>query len=217
MKTFILLAVVLAMLASCHLLDSSNDANDSKSISGTTAIPINTVGNTFTNNVRVGTSNYTGSIVITSVVDGVATVKFTGKIPTNIPALSQIKSKYKDASGNLNCEGKFKITDGGILDYNNSTHEPFVLVKYDANVGDKYTFQKSDGSTIVREVIRKSTTDDYYWNGMNIKTVDVSQSSKIPGVNKIWYFTNHKFGLVAVRLFMDDGSTPQLDLYPTKY
>ncbi|MCE1197977.1 MAG: hypothetical protein LWW85_03320 [Marinilabiliales bacterium] len=216
MKTRNLFFILFLLLTSCHLFDDKS-STDSGSISGSSAIAINTVGNTFVNTVRVGSSSYNGTISITSVTDGVATISFKCALPSNVSALSQIKSKYKDAQGNLNCVGKFKMTDGGILDYNNVDHQPFALVKYDANVGDKYTLKKSDGTTITREVIRKSTTDDFYWNGMNIKTVDVEQSSKIPGVTKIWYFTNHKFGLVAVRLFMEDGSTPQLTLYPNMY
>jgi hypothetical protein len=215
--TYLLLLFFLLVLSSCSWFDSEDKSNDSGSISGSTNIAINTVGNTFTNSVRVGFSSYSGSIAITSVTDGVATVKFQGKIPTNYPILSGIKAKYKDASGNLVCEGKFKMTDEGILDYNNKDHKPFALVKYDAKVGDKYTLVKSDGSTIVREVVRVSTADDYYWNGMTIKTVDVEQSSNIPGVKKITYFTNHKFGMVAVRVTMEDGTTPQLDLVPQKY
>lgn len=217
MKTALLLFVVMCLFTSCDWFDSSDDSGDSSTIGGSSNIAINTVGNTFSNSVRVGVSSYSGSISITSVTDGVATVKFHAAIPSNITLLQGIKSKYKDASGNLDCEGKFKMTDEGILDYNNKDHKPFVLVKYDANVGDKYTLEKSDGTTITREVVRKSTTDDYYWGAMLIKTVDVEQTSNISGVKKITYFTNHKFGLVAVRLTMEDGSTPQLSLTPTKY
>jgi len=217
MKTTYLPVALFFLLTSCGWLDSSDKADDSGSISGSTNIALNTVGNTFSNSVRVGLSSYSGSIAITSVTDGVATVKFQGKIPTNYPILSGIKAKYKDASGNLVCEGKFKMTDEGILDYNNKDHKPFALVKYDAKVGDKYTLEKSDGTTIVREVVRVSSADDFYWNGMSIKTVDVEQSSNIPGVKKITYFTNHKFGMVAVRVTMEDGTTPQLDLVPSKY
>jgi hypothetical protein len=217
MKTTILLVGMMFLLASCSWLDSKKDSGSSSSIGGSTDIAINTVGNTFSNSVIAGGQMYQGSIAITSVTDGVATVQFKAAIPSNIPALQGIKAKYKDASGNLVCEGKFKMTDAGILDYNNLDHEPFVIVKYDAEVGDKYTLQKSDGSEIVREVVRKSTTDDFYWGGMLIKTVDVDQSSNIPGVKKITYFTNHKFGMVAVRVEMEDGSKPQLYLVPSKY
>jgi hypothetical protein len=213
-STFLLFAFAL-VLTSCKKQDS--DDNSSSSISGSTSIPINVVGNTFSNSVVVGAASYQGTISITKVTDGVATVQFKSAIPSNIPILQGIKAKYKDASGNLVCEGKFKMTDAGILDYNNKDHKPFVLVKYDAKVGDKYTLEKSDGTKIVRQVVRVSTADDYYWNGLIIKTVDVEQSSNIPGVKKITYFSNHKFGLVAVRVEMEDGSKPQLSLVPKTY
>jgi hypothetical protein len=214
MKKISLLLAIVLVVTSCK---KSNSGIDSGSVGGTTNIPINTVGNTFTNSVSVGLSTYQGTITLTKVTDGVATVQFKSAIPSNIPILQGIKAKYKDASGNLVCEGKFKMTDEGILDYNNKDHKPFLLVNYNGNVGDKYVLEKSDGTTIVRELVRKSTSDDYYWNGMFIKTVDVEQSSNIPGVNKIIYFTNHKFGLVAVRVEMEDGTKPQLSLVPKTY
>lgn len=217
MKTNYLIFALFLLLTSCDWLDLNKKDESSDSIGGSTDIAINTVGNTFSNSVRVGGTSYSGTIKITSVTDGVATVQFKSAIPANIPILQNIKPKYKDASGNLVCEGKFKMTDEGILEYNNKDHKPYVLVKYDAEVGDKYTLDKSDGSKIVREVVRKSSSDDYYWGGMLIKTIDVDQSSNIPGVKKITYFSNHKFGLVAVRVTMEDGSTPQLDLVPVKY
>lgn len=217
MKNTLSLLALLLIVASCDLLNSESKSKSSSSIGGSTDIPINTVGNTFQNYVSVGGKNYSGSIKITEVKDGVSTVQFKAAVPTGIPALQGIKPKYKDAQGNLVCEGQFKMTDEGILDYNNKDHKPFVLVNYDAKVGDKYTLKKSDGTEIVREVVRVSSKDDYYWNGMIIKTVDVEQSSHIPGVQKIEYFTNHKFGVVAVRVYMEDGTKPQLDLYPGTY
>lgn len=217
MKTTLLLVVVMFIMTSCDWLNFGKKSEDSSSISGSTNIPINTVGNTFANSVRVGTSSYTGSISITNVTDGVATVQFKAPIPSNFPILQGINPKYKDASGNFVFEGKFKETDEGILDYNNKNHDPFVLVRYDASVGDKYTLEKSDGTTIVREVVRKSTTDDYYWNGMMIKTIDVDVKVNVPGIKKVTYFTNHKFGMVAVMVEMDDGSKPTLTLVPKTY
>jgi hypothetical protein len=215
MKISCFFLVLVLFATSCKKDD--NNSGSSSSIGGSSTIPINTVGNTFTNFVVVGVSSYQGTITMTKITNGVATVQFKAVIPSNIPILQGIKTKYKDASGNLSCEGSFKITDAGILDYNNKDHLPFVLVKYDANVGDKYTLTKNDGTKIVRTVVRKSTTDDYPWNGMFIKTVDVEQSSNIPGVRKITYFTNHKFGLVAVMVEMDDGSKPKLSLVPKTF
>ena len=217
MKNSILLLCVIFLATSCDWL--AFDKKSSDSIEGTTDIPMNTVGNTFGSAFRINgaNQNIAGTITITNVTNGVATVKFQFPIPSNQPILQQIKPKYKDASGKLSCEGTFKITDKGILDYNNIDHEPFVLIKYDAKVGDKYTLEKSDGTTIVREVVRKSTTDDFMWGGMMIKTIDVEQSSNIPGVDKIVYFTNHKFGVVAIRVYMEDGTNSQVDLNPQQY
>jgi len=217
MKTTYLLVVLCFFLTSCDWFDSLVKTNDSSTLGGSTSIPINTVGTTFANSVRVGLSSYNGTIAITSITDGVATIKCQGKIPSGYPILQTINSKYKDGSGNFVFDGKFKMTDEGILDYNNKGKEPFVLVKYDAKVGDKYTLENSDGTTIVREVVRKSTADDFLWNGMMIKTVDVETVVNVPGVKKVICFTNHKFGLVAVRVEMEDGSKPQLDLVPSKY
>lgn len=214
--TFLVLALVL-LVTSCDWLNFGKKTEDSSTLGGSTNIPINTVGNTFANSVVVGSTQYQGSIAVTNVTDGVATVQFKAPIPPNIPILQGINPKYKDANGNFVFEGKFKETDEGILDYNNKDHKPFVLVRYDANVGDKYTLEKSDGSTIVREVVRKSTDDDFYWGGMLIKTIDVEVKVNVPGITKIVYFSNHKFGMVAVKVYMEDGSTPQLSLYPTTY
>jgi hypothetical protein len=217
MKLIQLSLIVFLFLTACSSFDLMN--NKSSSISGTTNIPMNKAGTTFSPYVTVsgGIFNGTASATITKVEGDVTTIKFKATLPANQPLLSGIKSKYKDASGNLDCEGTFKITDKGILDYNNAEHEPFVLVKYDAKVGDKYSFTKSDGTLITREVVRKSTDDDWMWNGMMIKTIDVEQDSRIPGVEKLIYFTNHKFGIVAVRVVLEDGTQSQVDLYPSAY
>jgi hypothetical protein len=50
-----------------------------------------------------------------------------------------------------------------------------------------------------------------------IKTIDVEQDSRIPGVSKLIYFTNHKFGIVGVRAKLEDGTTSQVDFYPSAY
>jgi hypothetical protein len=215
MTRIIIYLSILAFLYSC----SSFDLGSSNKISGTTDIPMNKVGVTFSPGISLPGTFYNGTAtaVITSVDGDKTTVSFTATLPTNYPILEGIKSKYKDSSGNLKCDATFKITDKGIIDYNNPNHEPFVLVKYDAKVGDKYTFEKTDGTVITREVVRKSTEDDYYWGGLLIKTVDVDQDSRIPGVEKITYFTNHKFGIVAVRTTMEDGTIAQVNLYPSAY
>ena len=72
-----------------------------------------------------------------------------------------------------------KITDKGFYDYvySNGDHsKPFTLVKFDANVGDKWEF-KVGTQTVTREVVKKSTTDDTPYQGFwMIKTIDVLET-----------------------------------------
>jgi hypothetical protein len=218
MKNLLLFSVLLLLVSSCCLFDF-NKGSGSNTLTGSSEIAINTVGNDFKPSIRIGNSylNTKSSITIKSVENGIATVNFKTELPKDEPLLEGIKPKYKDANGNLDCVGTYKFTDEGIMDYNNPGHEPFVLVKYDGKVGDKYTLEKDDGTVITREIVRKSTEDDFYWGGMIIKTTDVEQDSRIPGIEKLVYYTNHKFGLVAVQAVMEDGSSNWLNLNPTNY
>lgn len=216
MKTTLLLVFVMFVMTSCDWLDFGKKSEDSSSIGGSSSIPANTVGNTFSPAVKIGGVSYPGnsSATITKIEGGIATINVKSKLPANVTQI--IGTGAKDASGNLNYDLKVKMTDEGILDYTNKDHDPFVLVRYDASVGDKYTLEKSDGVTITRKVISKSTTDDYFWSGMLIKTINVEQDSRIPGIKKIEFIANHKFGLVGIRFYMEDGTTSQIDLFSAK-
>lgn len=118
-----------------------------------------------------------------------------------------------------------KITDKGIYDYvysNGDKSKPFTLVKFDAEVGDRWEY-KVGNQTVVREVVKKSTTDDTPYGFMYVKTVDVletipegvhvkngmSQASQI-----LWKF-NHKFGFIAAEVTALDGSTTTVNQYDT--
>lgn len=131
---------------------------------------------------------------------------------------------------NLSYEGdsyvvEGKITDKGIYDYvysNGDKSKPFTLVKFDAEVGDKWEYKVGD-QTVVREVVKKSTTDDTPYGFMYVKTVDVletipegvhvkngmSQASQI-----LWKF-NHKFGFIAAEVTALDGSKTTVNQYDT--
>ena len=89
-----------------------------------------------------------------------------------------------------------------------------MIVNYSSSVGDKYVLTKSDGTTITRTVTANSTVDDYPVMGgtMLIKTMTVEQDSRIPGVNKIVYITNHKYALVAIVIYMNDGTSTKISL-----
>jgi copper chaperone CopZ len=169
--------------------------------------------------VLIGTTPFASNstITVTKVdADGIAIVNIKAKLP-NVPGAALIDTKFKDATGNLNYDMKVKMTDEGLLDYTNIDHKPFVLVKYDAEVGDKYTLDLSNGTTITRQVVSKSTTDDYSWGGMKIKTINIEQSSTVSGIKKIEYITNHKFSIVGVKFYMEDGTFLKIDLSSLKF
>jgi len=219
-----LLSLILLTLAicctSCDWFDSNKEPDNE--IGGSSNIAINTVGNTFSSSISVDGKYVTtdASIKIIESVNGVNTMEFKvdlSKVPSLAGLNAIIPGNLKDSSGKLNFTTKVKMTDEGILDYSNSDEAPFVAVRYDSKVGDKYTLTKSNGETITRTVVRKSTTDDYYWGGMIIKTIDVEQTDCYPGIKKYQYFFNHKFGVVGVVITTEDGSELRLGFVPTTY
>lgn len=217
MKKLSVILIGLTLLGTSCKKDSGSNSSDS--IGGSTDIALNTIGNEFSGYVMLGGSVYNSgeSMKITAITNGIITVKCTGTLPSSSPLKNLIPDSYKNGSGNIDCDIKFKNTSEGILDYTNAGQKPFVLVKYDSSVGDKYVLEKSNGTIITRTVTAKSTTDDYPWGGMLIKTVTVEQDSRIPGVCKIIFNANHRFGLVSVKIVMDDNSTSEVILNPATY
>jgi hypothetical protein len=80
-------------------------------------------------------------------------------------------------------------------------------VKYDAKVGDQWSYTTKGGKNITRKVTAVSTTDDFFWSGMLIKAITVEQNLPYPGFTKAVYRANHKFGMVAVEVFLEDGTS----------
>ena len=212
MKRIICLLPLLALLSSCDLLNDSKISSDS--IGGDTNLTMNAVGTKVSTSVQVGSTSYPGSATVTSNVDGVISVDIKATLPKNNTLVSLIPASLKDANGNLSATGKYKNTSEGILDYTNKDGKPFVIVNYSSKVGDKYVLTKNDGTTITRTVTGSTTVDDYPVMGglMLIKTMTVEQDSRIPGVNKIVYITNHKYALVAIVIYMNDGTSTKISL-----
>ena len=212
MKRIICLLPLLALLASCDLLKDSKITSDS--VGGDTNLSMNAVGTKVSTNVQVGTAWYPGSATVISNVDGVITVDLKATLPKNNALVNLIPANLKDANGNLSTTSKYKNTSEGILDYTNKDGKPFVIVNYSSKVGDKYVLTKNDGTTITRTVKSITTVDDYPVMGgsMLIKTMTVTQDSRIPGVNRIEYITNHKYALVAVVIYMNDGTSTKISL-----
>lgn len=216
-----LFVVLLGFIISCDL--NKSDSGDPNELGGDPNIPLGQVGNTFeTGAVRIGNNYYDidTSIEIVKNDNGVATVRLKADL-TQIPAIKNIidliPPNVKSDDGVIEADFKFKITSEGIQDDLTLDDMLHTMVKYDAKVGDRYTLNTSNGKTITRTVTEKSTTDDFQYGFMLIKTIMVEQNSRIPGVSKIEYRFNHLFGLVFVELFMEDGTSASVPLFPNNY
>ena len=212
MKRIFSFLTVVSLLVSCNLLPDTKIS--STDVGGDTNLTMNATGTKVSTSIVVGSTAYPASATVTSNVNGVITADIKATLPKNNSLVNLIPANLKDASGNLSTTGKYKNTSEGILDYTNKDGKPFVIVNYSSSVGDKYVLTKSDGTTITRTVTANSTVDDYPVMGgtMLIKTMTVEQDSRIPGVNKIVYITNHKYALVAIVIYMNDGTSTKISL-----
>ena len=217
---YFLSAILFFFMASCSLFDKKEDEND---LGGDNNVPMNQVGNTFDPGSIKVNGNYIDLEATCEVIqskDGIATVQVITDLKSH-PELSMINdlipSQYKDSQGRVNTTTEFKITSEGIQDQINLDEKFHTMVKYDCKVGDKYTLTKSNGTTITREVTAKSDQDDFPYGFMYIKTITVEQDSRIPGIEKIVYRFNHKFGLVFVEGYLEDGSKISSYLYTSNY
>lgn len=123
------------------------------------------------------------------------------------------KDEYK-----LFAELKFKITSEGIQDFihaNNDISKPFTIVKYAANVGDKFEYTKADGSKITRTVVQKNPEEDWDLSFWRVKTIRVEEiDANDPLIAKMTYITNHKFGLVGLIIHFRDGRIIETTILP---
>lgn len=215
MKPVLILSIlILFTVSSCSdLIDDVKDSGSSTKLTGSTDIPINTVGNEFStlgfsiNGIGI---NFHPEMKITKSEDGVNTIRISANLGTDpkLAALNNlIPTTMKDSQGKVNFDLKVKITSEGWLDYSNVDKEPVVLVKYDDKVGDKYDVTTTSGTKIVREITKKSTTDDWDYGFMQIKVIKVEQPTTYPGLKKYVLYFNHKFGLVGMEIIAEDGSS----------
>ncbi|MFA6128132.1 MAG: hypothetical protein WC699_12595 [Bacteroidales bacterium] len=175
--------------------------------------PIGEVNTSFTFSGISGISN--ASARVTELTGGVSKIDFTGLVTdSKLLALANYLSGVTVSGNTISGSVSTKFTSEGI----ETVHEggKLILVKYDAKVGDKYTL-KTGNETLTREVKSKSVDDDYYWGGMMIKTIAVEETGHSePGISKMEYMSNHKFGLVGVKLHFTDGTSKTLDIYSSK-
>jgi len=173
--------------------------------------PIGQVGTTFSLLGNVSdVSNASAQVV--SLDDGVSTISLSANItnPDYLSMLSSLSSKVDISGTTVKIDRQYRFTDAGIQSvYPNG--EVLNVIKYNAKVGDVYTIKRG-AHTIHREVTVVSNKDEYSWNGLLIKTIHVKETGRgVPGLDYVEYVTNHKFGLVALKIFFEDGTS--LNIY----
>jgi hypothetical protein len=170
--------------------------------------PMGEVGNVIAASNITGVTNPQASV--TSLEGGVSYI--SGSVTITDSKILNILEDIPEfsVSGNTVTASNvpFKITTKGV-ESEISGHTG-IIVKYDSEVGD--TYKGSSGTT--REVVYKSTTDDYAYGFYYIKVMKVEESpTSIPGVSKIVYIANHKFGIVGIEITLDDNSYYSFSLY----
>jgi hypothetical protein len=150
-------------------------------------------------------------VEVTDYSNGISTVKYTATISN--PVLLEMVKAMPDVTVNGNqasVSRRYRITTKGfqsVYDEGNLT-----LMNYEAKEGDTYSM-KRNGSTLERRVTEVSKEDKYQWGFMFIKTVHVEETGRnIPGVSKIEFVGNHRFGMVGVKIYFEDGSTQNLTI-----
>ncbi len=192
--------------SSCNLIDSED-----KPLGGEPSA-MGEVNNTF----DVFVSSFPGvsnaSAKVTAQNGNISTIKYSATI-TNTTVLNLAKAMPDvTVNGNVvSVSRDYRITTNGFQ----SVYEEgdLTIMDYDAKVGDKYTL-KHDGNTLVREVKKVSNTDEYQWGFMLIKTIHIEETGRnIPGVSKIEFIGNHKWGMVGIVLHFEDGSQKTLGIF----
>jgi hypothetical protein len=182
--------------------------DDNKALGGSQSA-IGQVNNTFTTPPIEGLPDMT--IKVTDLTDGVSTVTYSSQITDdNLIPLIQSMTGVNITDHYVERERQYRITSEGMESVYPEGN--LILVKYDAEVGDVYTLDRG-GKTLRREVVSKSTDDDYYWYGMMIKTINVKETGRgIPGLSNIEFMFNHRFGIVGIIVVFEDGTTRQMNI-----
>lgn len=202
--------LMISMISSCGVLDGDSDSSDKKAIGGDPT-PMGAVGNTFDVPAFPGIEDREVEVVATE--DGVSTIRASAKI-TNPTYLTMAEAvPYLEVNGDVvSVTRRARITSEGIQQvYEDGSYH--AVVNYDAKKGDTYK-AKQYGQTITRKVMKVSNEDDFMWGFMMIKTIQIEETgSGIPGVSKIVYYANHRFGIVGFDVHFEDGSVNYAYVY----
>ncbi len=208
--------LVLSLFATLLFVScKKDDVTSYNKLGGSTDLQTNEVGFSYTlfgavDDFSVG-SGFKATVI--EKADDIIEIQLEGLLSSQVTSHSEfVPTPYCGSDGKVNISGHFINSTEGV-GYVNANGETSVLVKYDAKVGDKWSYTTLGGKKLNREVISKSTDDDYYWGGMYIKVIEVEQNLPYPGFTKVVYSANHKFGLVGAVVTMEDGSTSYLSAY----
>jgi hypothetical protein len=209
----VLLPVLVACLfgfSGCNIFGSDSDSSGTKPLGGEIS-SIGAVGNTFNVPAFSGTNDRVFEVVERQ--GDVSTIK--GTMTITDPGLLSLAEQipFLEVNGNqVTGSRKYRITSKGIQSVFDDG-KALTLVDYSAKKGDKYRLKRS-GSDLVREVTHVSKDDDFFWGFMYIKTIQVEETGMFtPGLSKIKYYANHRFGPVALDIHFEDGSTVLLSVY----
>lgn len=212
MKKTILFALGTSLLLLTN--SCSKDSNNSGSGVDGDPSPMAQVGETVSSSSSTisGVSGFDATV--TSYKDGISS--YLGSLTVTNALIRNMMATYPGitVSGNKVSfnDFKFQQTKNGIKLITGGGEG--VIVNYNSNVGDEYSVG-STGKT--RKVIKKSTTDDYPYGLLMIKTIQVEANANTfvntGGVKNFTYIANHKFGLVGVKISFDDGTSATFPIY----
>jgi hypothetical protein len=199
-KTILVLLCISIAVISCKK-DNGASIGGSQSAMGLVGATVSS-----SSGAIAGVSSITGSVK--TLANGVSS--FSGSATITNTTIKNILSSYAAATVNGNVvsitDVKVKFTSEGIESF--GPLEPGIIANFSSKVGD--TYPTSSGKRTVTAV---STTDDFYWGGMGIKVIKVEETPNKYGVKKIIYYSNHKWGLVAVEFTFDDNSVASFPVY----
>lgn len=200
--------ILISYMSACGIIGGgSSDGTDP--IGGDPS-SMGAVGHEFSVGRTNGVSNE--NMVVTSYENDVSTIRYTGTVEN--PLLLELLKAMPDVQveGNqVSCERQYRITTNGFQNVYEDGYLTFM--NYKANVGDTYAM-KRNGRELKRVVTKVSKEDKYEYAFFLIKTVHVEETGRgLPGVSKVEYVGNHRFGMVGLKLYYEDGSTQNITIF----
>lgn len=209
-KTFLFSSCISLLVLSVSCSKTETNSNNL----GGSPSPMAQIGETVSSSSSTisGVSNFNATVI--GYNDGIST--YNAQWTVTNPLLKNMFASYPgiSVSGNTVTATNFKMqqTKDGIKVITGGGEG--IIVNYNSNVGDTYAVGTT-GKT--RKVISKSTTDDYSYGLLMIKTIQVEANANTfintGGVKSFKYIANHKFGLVGVQISFDDGTSALFPIY----